>query len=279
MKIFLPAIIFLCFSTISFAQSDPLSLAKLIFAQERFSDINNHITGEYEGRPNGTDLPENVTTDFLLLDKNDVTAVVNITISDTSGSTLDTYLHFVKEDVWKASAFRGLAMTGIIAEIKEILENMSEAQIDSVIHHSKTDTSAYTMFTSKDEYEFELGNARLTLASDNEIIAHFKDNAKEFKKLKDDLLANGIMSAENGLRGMKDSDLYKTRLYNLFVSNVTTGISYDYTDVLNFTIGGMIDNTVGYLFVKDKKNVPSMNPQRIIMIREIGNGWYIYKTT
>ena len=41
----------------------------------------------------------------------------------------------------------------------------------------------------------------------------------------------------------------------------------------------MIDNTVGYLYVHDRENLPKMNPSRIIMIREIGSGWYLFKTT
>ena len=64
----------------------------------------------------------------------------------------------------------------------------------------------------------------------------------------------------------------------LFISSVSTG-GYELGNCINFLIGGMVDNSVGYIYVKDKKDLPEMNPSRIIMIREIGNGWYIYKTT
>lgn len=279
MKPLLSIVVFLLFSTLCHAQNDPLSLAQLIFGKENFGDLRKHITGEYEGRPNGTHLPDNVTTDFLLLGENNTTAVVSITITDPTGKAFDAYLHFIKQDVWKATAFRGLALTGIISEIKDILENMSDAQIDSVIKRSETDTSAYTMFKSRDEYDFELGNARLTLASDKELITHFKDNATEFEKLKDDLIANGIMSTESGLKDLNNELQFRKRLNNLFLNNVEIGISYDNPDILNFNIGGMIDNTVGYLFIKDKENIPTMSPNRIIMLREIENGWYLYKTT
>ena len=46
-----------------------------------------------------------------------------------------------------------------------------------------------------------------------------------------------------------------------------------------FTSGIILFGLTTSKFVKDKKDVPEMNPSRIIMIREIGNGWYIYKTT
>jgi hypothetical protein len=41
----------------------------------------------------------------------------------------------------------------------------------------------------------------------------------------------------------------------------------------------MIDNTVGYFYEPDKTKIPEINPSEIIMIREIGDGWYMYKTT
>ena len=65
----------------------------------------------------------------------------------------------------------------------------------------------------------------------------------------------------------------------LFISTVSYG---DWTlggKALDFSIGGMVDNTVGYLFVNDKKDLPAMSDNRVNMLREIGDGWYIYKTS
>jgi hypothetical protein len=65
----------------------------------------------------------------------------------------------------------------------------------------------------------------------------------------------------------------------LFISSVSYG---DYElggGCLVFSIGGMMDNTVGFLYVKDKKHLPKMDDSGVIMIREIGDGWYLYKTT
>jgi hypothetical protein len=113
-------------------QNDPLTLAKMIFAREKFTDLDKHVTGEYKGRPNGTDLPENVTTNFDMLDENDTTAVVAMTVVDSAGNAFDTYLHFVNEIVWKVTAFRALAVTGIYSEIIASYEKMTQAQRDSL---------------------------------------------------------------------------------------------------------------------------------------------------
>jgi hypothetical protein len=64
----------------------------------------------------------------------------------------------------------------------------------------------------------------------------------------------------------------------LYISSVWFG-DYELGNCLNFLIGGLLDNTVGFIYVKNKKDLPVMSPDKIIMIREIGNGWFIYKTT
>ncbi|XOV93194.1 MAG: hypothetical protein ACFHWX_00500 [Bacteroidota bacterium] len=279
MKKLYAILIFMIMTTFCHGQDEPLSLANAIFAKEKFPNLDKHVTGEYKGRPNGTDLPTNVTTDFLLLGQYDKTAVVNITITDSAGQAFDGYLHFVKEEVWKITAFRALALTGIIGQIKEMLENMTESQIDSIIERSKNDTKGFALFKTREEYEYTLGNARLTLASDKELIDHFKKNELDFEKLKDDLIANGIMSIKSGLQDMADADRFRKRLNKLLLNTVGPDVFNGSSNNLNFNIGGMVDNTVGYLFIADKEKVPKMNPNSIIMIRELGNGWYLFKTT
>ena len=170
-------------------------------------------------------------------------------------------------------------MTGMVAQIKDMLENLTDAQVDSIVGHSASDTLGISMFKSRKEYEVELGNARLTLSSDKELIAYFKENEKKIEKLKNDLIANGILTTERGLKDMDQENEFRDRLDELFLNSVGPDIFFGSPANLNFTIGGMLDNTVGYLYIKDKENVPKMNPSRFIMLREIGNGWYLYKTT
>ncbi|PHR22026.1 MAG: hypothetical protein COA38_18535 [Fluviicola sp.] len=255
-----------------------MALAKTIFARDTFPNLDKHITGEYNGHPNGTDLPENVTTDFLLLGQDEKKAVINITITDSAGQAFDGYLHFVKQDVWKITAFRALAMTGIIAQVKEMFENMTPTQIDSIIVQSKNDSTGHAMFRSREEYEYELGNSRLTLASDQEIINHFKKNEKEFNRIKDEILEELQSTTVDSEWSIRVEENHNEAVRRMYISSVSTG-GYQFGNCLKFLIGGMVDNFVGYLFVKDKKDLPDMTPKRIIMIREIGSGWYMYKTT
>ncbi len=256
----------------------PLDLVKIIFAKDSFPDLEKHITGEYNGHPNGTDLPTNVKTDFLLLGQNEKKAVINLTITDSLGHQFDTYLHLKKEDVWKVTAFRALAMTGMIEEIHQELKSMTKSQIDTIIELSKNDTLGYSMFKSYEDYKYELGKTGLIIASDHELISHFKKNKSDFDSIKNSILLEIDPLNINQEREIRVGENLKTNYKSVFISSITIG-GFQFDNALNFVIGGMLDNTVGYIFLLKKEDVPLMNPSRIIMIREIADGWYLYKTT
>lgn len=258
---------------------EPLDLAKKIFGKDSLVNIDNFIKGEYKGRPNGKDLQKGSTTKFTLLVQAGNRSVVAMTILDSTGKGLDTYLHFEKDTTWKMCAFRALALTGIIEQMKIGLEKMTPQQIDNIITESKKKKKDdFAMFTSREEYNFQLGNAKLTLELDENIAKHFNANQAEFERLKNLALAQLEKEKVDEERSLDLINNLKADYQKLFISSVSTG-GYELGNCLNFLIGGMVDNTVGYIYVKDKKDLPEMNSDRIIMIREIGNGWYIYKTT
>ncbi len=273
-KIFLAiAAIIVLLSCINKKVDDPLSLSIRIFSKVPFSEIGKYSTGEYKGHPNGNDISNSLKTSFTLLEQKDSTAVVNVTIADSLGHGADTYLYLKKDSIWKASAFRSLAMTGLIQQVLDELEKMTPAQVDSVVKS----TNVHKEFQSKQDYLDMIGNAKLTLAFDTRLISHFNENKQAFEKLKDELLARGIMKT-NSLKNMRDTGDLNTRVKRLLLSGVHTD-GEGAGKYLNFLIGGVTDNSVGYLYIKNKKDVPQMSPSDFIMVREIGNGWYLYKTT
>lgn len=258
---------------------EPLDLAKKIFGKDSLPDIDNCITGEYKGRPNGQDLQKGSVTKFTLLGQTEKTAVVAMTILDSNGKGLDTYLHFEKDTIWKMSAFRALAMTGIIEQVKIELEKMTLQQVDDIIAKSKKKKKGdFAMFTTREDYRFQLGNAKLTLDLDDNIVKHFVTNQAEFERLKNLALTQLEKEKVDEERNIKLIESFKADYQKLFISSVSTG-GYELGYCINFLIGGIVDNSVGYIYVRDKKDLPKMNSDSVIMIREIGNGWYIYKTT
>lgn len=256
----------------------PLDLAKKIFSKTKFVDIKKYCTGEYTGRPNGKDIDKNATLQFILLNQTSDKAVVAVTILDTTGRGLDTYLHFSKETIWKVNAFRALAMTGMIEGVKKELMELSPKKVDSLIAISKNDTTGNSIFKSREDFDFQLGNVNLILALDSEIIEHFHNNKVEFERLKDIAFRDWDTTNTDEESRIKLCNGRESDFHKLFIHSIETG-GYELGKCINFLIGGILDNTVGYLFVRDKKNLPEINPDKIIMIREIGNGWYIYKTT
>ena len=270
-------LLFTLIGNLCFGQNiKPIDLAKKLLNKEVFENLEKYSTGEFKGHPNGQDLSENVKLNFRLLNQSENTAVVNITIKDSIGKGFDAYLHFKKDSIWKINAFRALAMTGILEQIKNEFEKMSESEIDSLIISEKD--SEHKMFETKDDFQFQLENIKLTLEFDDNIINHFKENQMEFERLKDLALKELETKKKDDERSSKLLGDLNSEYKKILISSISTG-GYQLGNCIEFLIGGMVDNTVGYFYLKEEQDLPKMNPSRIIMIRKIGNGWYMYKTT
>lgn len=281
LKRLITTILFIVISINSYSQNlEPLDLAKKIFDTDNLPHIEKNITGEYKGHPNGQDLSKDLTTKFILLGQTDKKAVVSMTVTDSTGNGIDTYLHFVKDSVWKMNAFRALAMMGVIYHLNKKLKSLTPQQVDDMIKSYKEDTTnkKNILFTSKEEYEYELGNTSLTIGLDDKIIEHFLKNKAEFERIKDSVTKE-LQSKNNDTESLVElGEALKPDYKKLFISSIRTG-GYELGNSINFLIGGIIDNSVGYLYVKNKKDLPEMSPDDVIMLKEIGDGWYIYKTT
>lgn len=257
---------------------EPLDVAKHIFGKTKFADLPHYSTGEYQGHPNGQDLPPTATTSFLLLGQTPTKAVVAMSVVDTKGIQVDTYLHFQKDSVWKLSAFRSLAMTGMLAKMSEQLESFTPQQVDQLLKSAAKDKEKHALFSSRAEYEFMRGNTKLTIASDSALITHFTNNKADFERIKSLCLQELSGKIAEDVQDQELAKPLEAVYRKLYIFSVRSG-GDEFGNGLNFLIGGMVDNSVGYLYVKDKKDLPEMSANDIIMLREIGDGWYLYKTT
>jgi len=131
-----------------------------------------------------------------------------------------------------------------------------------------------------DEYNFMVGNGRLILETDDNIINHFNKNKKEFERLRDlaiiefeKLFPDRNIKKQTNLISNLESEFRRLYISSISVGDIEFGLS------LNFLVGGILDNSIGFIYTNDPKNLPRMSPNSVIMIREIGNGWYMYKTT
>jgi hypothetical protein len=254
----------------------PLELAQEIFSKDCNINITDYIDGEYTGTPNGKDINDNLHTKFVLLGQNENKAVVAMAIYDEMGKGSDYYLYFRKETSWKMYALRSLAMTGMIESIVTFLEQMTYEEINSQIDG----TNEYSLFSSIDEYNYRLGNGRLILETDDNIIKHFMENRSEFENIKDMAIKelNEEYDCVNIERQIYLIREFEAEYKKLYISSVSIG-DIEFGLCLKFSVGGILDNTIGYIYTDNETNLPEMSPSGVIMIREIGNGWYVYKTT
>lgn len=252
----------LCFCIFSwcFGQNyEPLELAKIQLSKE-YKKIEKFYGENFEG-PNGNEINDSLNLSFKELYRTENYSVVNINIlNNHSRQNFDAYFHFEKEKDWKITAFRALAMTGITQLALEELEKMSEKDIEKIIQSKDKDK----IFSSREDYQYLKENWRLILSSDDEIIAHFQKNKTNFELLKNTL---------------KEEKVDKSLAKKLYLSNHLNSYELMCDKCITLPIGGILDNTVGYFYIEDKADIPQPNPSRLIMIREIGNGWYLYKTT
>jgi hypothetical protein len=186
---------------------------------------------------------------IVLLD--DQTAVGRIQTYAQDNRVVDLYFYLKLQDSWKVSAVRALALTGILEGAYRYLK-------------SKPSLTA--------EEKDELGNYELLLASDESLRQWFAKNTAGMNKLYE-------MS-----RGLKTGYLYeqndpkyaeiKAQLKSLHLG----GVEVDTDGTVEFIIGGVTDNTVGFLY-SPTNQPPKISPDSYIWIEEIAPKWFIFRTT
>jgi hypothetical protein len=159
----------------------------------------------------------------------------------------DLYLFLARTPtaVWTWTSCRSLAMTGVLEALRNSLR--AKASLNA--------TEAT-----------ELRNLELTLSSDKQLISWFLTHRVELDAVRMEARAGKAISARDKSAGSK-------RLAQMGLSFVNAS-----NDVVSITIGGMVDNEVGYMHGPPEK-IPKISDDRYIWIEPLGADWYLYKTT
>ena len=243
MKRFILTILLLLTYSIAGA-ADPDILIKF-FGHSGITDKRSIYHGEmlqyYVNEPTlGEGLPKNVLAKFRPLEETKINAVYAVLLSD-GRKTQDWYAYLVKEnEIWKLSAIRNLALSGVFYSALKELETTNQRTV---------------------EEEWQYQNMLLMIKSDTELKTFLINNLNYFKKVYS-LFSNGRI---------KQSEIEAKRL---FINHV----GYNGA-VFELNIGGILDNSVGYLYVPPGTNPPKMSPSDFIYVEEVADRWYIYKTT
>jgi hypothetical protein len=269
----LPAfILIICILCVSCSRRafQPIDVAKEIFnpsASQAF--IDQHSTGDYNGHPNGKDFAAGINTSFLAIHHTATKAVVTMTIADDKGKATNKYLHFTKEDTcWKMYALATPTLARMHERMKNELEAITAEQQDSLL--AVYQQLEYPPYKSKEEFTFILNSLRLKLAPDDSLVAHFYRHKAVFNQLLKEANATS-KSPETETPTLVNT---RTPVYSpLLISNVTTG-GFLPAECIDFHI---LNDQVGYLYTPDKKDLPELRPDKVMMLRSLGNGWYVYK--
>jgi len=256
---------------------EPLQIAEQFVAPGGWEPMKSYLCCEAAGQAKaqtlGQQIPARVARTCQLVQQGTATAVVAVELRDSLGRR-DFYLHFTKEDAgWKLGAVRNLAMTHLGPPMVGILAAMPPAEV-----------AAYDRKHPQAPHAFTLGNMRLWMGADADLGAHFARHRADFDHALRLLQAGRYFAAPTadtgraGERAANANPALRALLRRLYISRVgrrDTGCA----TCVEFVVGGLTGNTVGLLYEPNPAAVPAMSPNRLIVVKPLGQGWYLYKTT
>lgn len=194
-----------------------------------------------------TDTPDKV----LLLEKNN--AVGRFQLFGENNQITDVYFYLQYGNSWKVGAVRLLALTGIIEQVYLGLKAKPNLTEDE---------------------KSQLANLKLTLAPDKELKRWFSENNKPLGKLVALLRTKNSKIAFYVKRDDKQFPEAAELLRKLNLSSASVKANGS----IECVIGGVTDNTVGFVY-SSSKSVPKISPSSYIWIEEVGTNWHLFRTT
>ncbi len=188
---------------------------------------------------------------LVLLDKN--LAVGRVQWFGENNYVADMYFYLEFDGTWKIGAMRRLALTGMVEDLYFALKakkNLSPEEKDT------------------------LANIELVLASDKVLKEWFAHNRELL-----DQLYNLIRSKVGGESlYINDSDKRFPEVAQSLKRLHLSGVNVQANGNVEIVIGGMLDNTVGFMY-SPSKNPPSISPSSNIWVEEVTDKWYLFRTT
>ncbi|SHE55558.1 hypothetical protein [Chryseobacterium vrystaatense] len=261
----------LCSISISvFAQKTPLEISKLVLSnrdhREKYQQYifeNRDIDLKYEREKN---------TDYSLgyREFNDLEnyKVVDVTATDKNNGKYDFYLYFVKvKNEWKM--FDAQKLPDITFAYVAFTKGLTEEQIDAVLK-SKEEQKP---FTSRAQFNYIKSIYDLGNSSDDELIEHFTKFKSQFNALKDEFIK--FRTLHSDYTNSEKNQRFENDCQKLTISEINEYLPFT-RNTLAFVICNMENNAVGY-FYAGKNPVTAIDPGGMLFIREIGEGWYLFK--
>jgi hypothetical protein len=253
------------------AQSlSPLTIAEKYFSSRGFKGWKVYMSGEMLSRTVkdstfGQYLSRKIKRKASLISEDSSTAVVTVLVDDGKRPA-DYYLYFIKEHTWKLEAIRSLSLTGLAYEFIKEIERLPADSFARL----------QTELTLRETY-LNYQNAKLIVSPDEVLIKYANTKRKQLDSMVNYLQQMHYTDSARGERMAIRDTAFRKKLQAVYIRSVH--FSHTKKGSITFSIGGMSDNEVGFFYTNDPKNVPKISKDRVIIIRPIGDGWYLYKTT
>ena len=140
-------------------------------------------------------------------------------------------------------------------------EKIYAVRVLALMQIPKQIARSYDKVSEEDKRLVDIEQIRLMIARDSELVAFGKQNLDKFE---------AIFQAKSVRNGAKAEQI-------LSELHFTSARFQNENFVL--TIGGVTDNTVGFMRVDKPSKLPKMSPHEYIMIEQIAPKWYLFKTT
>jgi hypothetical protein len=244
----------------------PAWVVERFYGREEFPDRGEYLAGELarfrEARTRGSTLPAGARVTIRPLRVQEDQAVVAVTVA-TEDTVSDAYLYLHRGGGrWQIVAFRALALPPLF------FMAMDEVR---------------ALPTRTAEHERMLRNMQLSAASDAALKAYLVQHRPAIEELGRAAAGAGdvewVGADPSDDEGTLSPALLRIREQLRALDLEAVGRDDEASGCVLLQIGGMIDNSVGYLHAPEGCRVPEMTPGYFIYVEEIAPGWYLYKTT
>lgn len=261
--------------------ADPVEISKKIFSNEPLAAVTKFISPNYQGNLDRDLVNKYSFGQFYLLQQSNKNAIVSMVMTDSAGEKINSYLYYGFDSTWKLNDMRSFQLH-YIPIYKKAFEELTPATVDSVIAEAKKDPHADYRFRTRQEYDHLLKSYRFVCDTDSSLIEHFHEHEKEFEEIRGSISAKlKTKEYREGYSPGRDidfSDSFRIPMYYLMIDRIQREGDDYFPGCLDFQIIQTGDYSVGYIWADEEKNIPKINPEGLMMIRKIKDGWYLYRT-
>lgn len=245
-------------------KESPEWIVEQFFRESGFPEKNKYYGGEfsrfYSNQSTlGEMLGPGIEKRFRILELTSDRCVIAVTLTkETQHQEWYAFLEMIGGS-WKFMSIRTMTMTGLSQLALEQLQQKDDPD---------------------EEEQFQIKNLQLFFSSDEKAKAHLIKNMDGFTAVVT------YLDSRPEVKGLSVSKRYdlpassipegKRLLTGIYIDSVIR--RSEQGGLYDFLVGGIVDNSMGYIYARKKARLPKLSPNSFYYIEKIAENWYIYKT-